>query len=116
MTEGLKIAVIVLLNVGYGFLIAYILLVLLLVAFNKTKGAGENPEGKMFMPVGWLGIALIPCLFFLMNQVVTTKLFSNKKQMPLCVVAAVIGITIGVLLINVNYLVNYINLLNKLGL
>ena len=57
----------VLVNILLGFLDAFFLPLLLMMAFNRLKGPVNNPDGEMFVPFGWLFLLLIPIVFIAVN-------------------------------------------------
>jgi len=111
----IKISLPFIFNAGYGFLVFYIFPSLLLLAFNRTKGAVNNPDGKIFVPIALFLIILIPVLFFLINKVIIKKLFSDKKVLIIFVFAFIIGAAIAIVKTNATYSINYTNILKELA-
>jgi len=111
----IKISFPLIFNAGYGYLVFYIFPTLLLFAFNRTKGAVNNPDGELFIPFAWLLMILIPIIFFFVNKAIINKCYSNKKFFAISVVFFIVGATIGVINTNATYSINYTNILNELG-
>lgn len=107
-------------NACYGFLFFYVLPTILLIAFNKSKGAAyNNPDGLIFIIPAWIILILsIICPLYINFH--NIKKLSTKKYLIIAVVIAVIaliiGATVGIIKTNETYYVNYTNILKELGL
>ncbi|HIW73955.1 MAG TPA: hypothetical protein H9684_06500 [Firmicutes bacterium] len=62
----LKTILLGLLDGAVGFALFWVLPPLLAVALNRTKGNGNNPEGEMFVPIGWLLLGALLLLLVLL--------------------------------------------------
>ena len=106
----LKIPFLSIINVGYGYVAFLILPASLLAAFNRTKGYVNNPDGEIFVFIGWLIMLLIPILFFVINMVIIRKLLLRRKFLALSFIAFLIGAVIGIAVTNMSYSINYTNI------
>lgn len=113
-TTIIKTAILSVANALYGFVSFYILPTLLVIAFNRTKGDVNNPDGKLFVPFGWICLILIPLLLVWGNYAAIKRYFASKKHFILAVAALALGAVFAVVLVNKNYSVNYTNILKEL--
>lgn len=118
MTTRIKklitLSVSLIVNLIYGFGTLYIFPTLLLFAFNRSKGAVNNPDGELFIPFAWFLLILIPALFIIINLIITKKIFSSRKYIILFIAAFIIGGVFGVITTNATYSTNYTNILIEL--
>ena len=85
-----------------GFLTFFFLPTFVLMAFNRMDGA-PNPEGEMFVPLGWLVLALMPLAFTALQ--IAGVYFMKKERfkgywMAVFVALYVAGAVMAVLLID----------------
>ncbi|MDR0325316.1 MAG: hypothetical protein LBI19_04375 [Oscillospiraceae bacterium] len=112
MVKYIKICFAILINIGYGFLVSYLFPVFLLIAMNRLKGAGNNPDGELLVPFGWIMVFLLPALYFVVFRI-SKKHFIQKNAWMLAIPAFIVGAAIGVMTINMTETVNYSNLLSQ---
>ncbi len=99
-------------NFILSLLYFYILPTAVLIAFNALKSPGNDPDGALFQPVGWMLIILLPSIVFIINLYITKKLFCNKKKVFILTVylLIIIAAIIAIFYINATYSVNYNNI------
>ena len=73
--QKLKIILRNILCVVYGWLSGVYVPVFIAIAFNVTKGVGNNPDGIMFIP---LGILLLLAIFIIDILIIVKTVKSNK--------------------------------------
>jgi hypothetical protein len=116
MKKRIIVSLLSLCNAIYGFIVFWILPAVLVIAFNKTKGAGNNPDGWVMAPIGWFLIVLFPALFFLVNAIVTKKMNFSKKFFVITALCFIVGAIAAIIITNANYSLNYTNILKEIGL
>ncbi len=73
-----RTVVLALINGIHGFATFILLPVVVLMTFNRTHGAGNNPDGEIFVPLGWFFLALM--LFFIATLCVYCIRYINKTK------------------------------------
>ena len=73
--QKLKIILRTILCVVYGWLSGVCVPAFIAIAFNLTKGVGNNPDGIMFIP---LGILLLLAIFIIDILIIVKTVKSNK--------------------------------------
>ena len=97
-------------NIIVGFCISFFIPTGILLAFNLLKWPGNNLDGEIFTPIGWLVIWFfcgITALILLLDfKRLSNKLF-EKTHIPISVVCFLAGLVIGVIVINCRYSNDY---------
>ncbi|HJD24376.1 MAG TPA: hypothetical protein H9694_09605 [Firmicutes bacterium] len=98
MHNKLKKLLLGLFNTTSGFIIFWILPIALMTAFNKTHANGNNPDGNLASPVGWL-VLLALILFFVLLWVINiqySKKDRGKKYLLFFIVTFAFGVLIAI--------------------
>lgn len=94
----IKEALCCILSVIYGFIFSYISPVILIFAFNFSKGIADNPDGEVVMPIAWLIFALLILGGFWLLKI-DLRVFKKKQISLIFILAAfLIMLLIGVIL------------------
>ena len=103
-------------NALYGFLVFSILPITLLIAFNRTKGNVNNPEGEVFAIIGWFILILIPIIFVSINLFVIKMLSLSKWFLLLAFLCFIFGGVVKIIAVFIDgtYLYYYRNYYKEL--
>jgi len=109
-------AIVLAVNMMYGYFVFLFLPLLFSIATNTVKGAGNNPDGAIFQPVGWAMLLAIPIVFICANRFIIRKYSYTNKFYLWIMLFFLFGAVIGVLVTNANYSINYKSLMMRANL
>lgn len=102
-----------LINVVSGFLIFFFSPVALSLAFNTTKGAGNNPDGELFIPFGWSIIMFVPIALFATNTILLRKFSLRKKFILFVILCFLIGAIAAIIITNIQSTMSYADIIQE---
>lgn len=97
----LKFPLILFANFILGFLFSWILQFVYLLLTNSLKGAGNNPDGSMLIPLAFFGIYILLCILLLC---LVWRIFIIKKSIFITLLFCfLLGGFVSIFVWNLNY-------------